>query len=68
MLVAITAPFFWTFQSFYLRLTAERGDFDLYDMAIDYSIIYKLAAFFIFISYATTTQDDDFDWKAFGYG
>ena len=69
MLVAITAPFFWTFQCFMLRQCAERGDFNLFDLAIDQTMFINATALCIFISYATSlTPNEEFDWRAFGFG
>ena len=69
VLVAITAPFLWTFQAYSLRQCLERGDFNLFDLVIDTAIWLYTAAFCIFISYATSmTPTEEFDWRAFGYG
>lgn len=64
--VAISAPFFWTTQSYFLRRSAERGDFNLFDMAIDQTLFINFIALLIYISYAFSVEE--VDWKAFGFG
>ena len=49
-----------------MRKTAERGDFNLYDLSIDQTIFIKVTALCIFATYASSTNA--IDWGAFAFG
>lgn len=47
----MTAPFFWTTKMLYLRLSEDRYNFNLFDLAIDSQIYQNLVASVLYVAY-----------------